>query len=122
MLWVGVGFRHSSCFGSLSLTRGRFLLFGTMANGVCWRTRSLTPLCLRGCHDCIVYCVRALCAVDGLLVCDVDDVSGMPFARLGARGLSVGGRIPLHPVVVADLSSLFRRAGGIASLRFPSFW
>ena len=66
--------------------------------------------------------VRALCAVDGLPAGDVDDVSGLPFARLGACGLSVGGRVPLHPVVVADLSSLFRRSGGVASLRFPSFW
>ena len=66
--------------------------------------------------------VRALCAVDGLPAGDVDDVSGLPFVRLGARGLSVGGRIPLHPAVVADLSSLFRRSGGIGSLRFPSFW
>ena len=66
--------------------------------------------------------VRALCAVDGLRACEDEDVSGLPFARLGARGLSVGGWIPLHPVVVSDLSPLFRRSGGIASLRFPSFW
>ena len=46
----------------------------------------------------------------------MDDVSGLPFARLGAGGLSVGGRIPLHTAVVADLSSLF--IGGLVVLRF----
>ena len=93
---VGVGFQHSNCFGNLSSTRVRFLRFGTMVSGVCWRTRRPAG--------------------------DVDDVSGLPFARLGARGFSVGGRIPLYPAVVADLSSLFRRSAGIASLGFPSFW
>ena len=72
--------------------------------------------CSRACRSCIA------CAVDGLRACEDDDVLGLPFARLGARGLFVGGRIRLHPVVVSDLSSLFRRSGGIVSLRFPSFW
>jgi len=72
--------------------------------------------CSRAFRSCIA------CAVDGLRACEDDDVLGLPFARLGARGLFVGGWIRLHPVLVSDLSSLFRRSGGIVSLRFPSFW
>ena len=88
---------------------------------VCFGGLGAQLLCASA-YVAVVSYVGPLCAVDGLPAGDVDDVSGLPFARLGARGLSVGGRIPLHPAVVADLSSLFRRSGGIVSLRFPSFW
>ena len=66
--------------------------------------------------------VRAISAVGGLEYIAVDSGSGAPFAGFGARTAAVVGRIPLHPVVVEDLSSLSGRGGGVASLRFPSFW
>lgn len=51
-----------------------------------------------------------------------DGAVGVPFAKSCFSRLSVAGLVSLHPSVVEDLSSLFRRPGGIASLRLPSFW
>eukprot|EP00435_Cladocopium_sp_Y103_P053014 s1025_g16.t2 len=65
--------------------------------------------------------VKALRAVEGLpeFCIGADGLSA-----LGAtfNGLALPGRVPLHPVVVADLLSLFGRRSTLAALRFPAFW
>ena len=65
---------------------------------------------------------RALGAVGGLSFLEVDEAGGGLREALGFSGLAVVGRIPLHPSVVEDLSSLFRWSFVVSSLRFPSFW
>ena len=65
---------------------------------------------------------RALGAIGGLSFLEVGEAGGGLREALGFSGLAVVGRIPLHPSVVEDLSSLFRRSFVVSSLRFPSFW
>jgi len=65
---------------------------------------------------------RALGAVCGLPRVEGDVEVRFPDESIGFAGLAVLGRVPLHPTVVEDLSSLFRRSSSVSSLRFPSFW
>ena len=65
---------------------------------------------------------RALGAVCGLPRVEGDVQVRFPGDSIGFAGIAVLGRIPLHPTVVEDLSSLFRRSSSVSSLRFPSFW
>ena len=65
---------------------------------------------------------RALGSVVGIPLLGGDGAEGSPGVTLGFTGLEVVGRVPLHPTVVEDLSSLFRRSCSVSSLRFPSFW
>ena len=90
-----------------------------------WCTVDESVLCsfvLPGMPRLFHTCTRALGAVGGLPFLEVGDAGGGLREALGFSGLAVAGRIPLHPSVVEDLSSLFRRSLVVSSLRFPSFW